>query len=179
MLRRSVFLLMFLAVMNINLIQAATIHYGAPNQSTPGNERQTPTKLLTRYMIKIRNLQHNLKMRIPDYPLGSLAGARAADTRWAKTIIQNQEAMTQIYAENRSASSRGRDLQVAFHINDGEIIFISGDTSLAEYKSDPAQPSVIQLTATSHGPRIQAATKLTAQGMKIQATVGCNGCHSS
>jgi len=152
-------------------------------QATEYSERilayqQAAAKTHPRYLEKIDASKTRLKERIPVYAYGSFYGACPTDTLWAKTIIQNPTVMAEVYAENRVETDlRSPDVQIAFTLKDGEILF-EGDVLLAQYKADPMQRSFIRMTDTTAGPRVAATTQLTTQGMALQATAGCTGCHS-
>lgn len=132
-----------------------------------------------RYLVKIEAVKTRLKNTIPLYTFGSFYGACPNDTLWATNTIQTPAMMAEIYAENHVDKTQDRQpVQVAFTITEGEIFF-QGTTQLGSYKANPEQNSVVRVTSTVNGPRIAATTALTPEGMTLQATAGCIGCHSS
>jgi len=141
--------------------------------------RVLTTKLHQQYLDKIQTVKNRLKRKIPPYPLGSFYGACRKDTSWSKSTVMNQETMKQIYAENRTGNDpKKQKAQIAFSINAGKIRFASNN-SLLQYKANPEQKSVIRVTSTTNGHRIAATTNLTMQGLSMQETTGCMGCHNS
>jgi hypothetical protein len=137
---------------------------------------QLTAKTHPRYLAKVEKAKAQLKQQIPYYLHGSFYGACAADTLWAQTMIENPEIMAAIYAENSLPQSPSPALAELTHFAE-QGGFPSRAHFLTSYKADPAQPSIIRLTATVSGPRIAATTQLTAEGLSVQAAKGCVGCH--
>ncbi len=128
------------------------------------------------YLKQVEVRQTKLREATPHYQSGSFYGALPADTRWAKQRITDRQIMERTYAENRYPQKE-----------------LASQVVIAEHNPRRANPALPQLTRyiapndpaagdlrpvhTSAGIRIPATTLLTAEGMQLQANVGCGGCH--
>ena len=176
--KRTISMSMILCLLSSSFGYAVSAPNAAVRSKRIVEYQQATARTHPRYLAKIEAIKTRLRQRIPSYVFGSFYGACPTDTLWAKAIVQNPEAMVEIYAENQiERRLDAQPVQIAFSISEGEIFFQDVNT-LGRYKADPGQHSVIQMTSTQNGPRVAASTVLTEEGMALQATAGCAGCHS-
>ena len=152
-----------------------------PDRTTVGSAQLSSYRVATdlqhsQYLRQVERRLKRLREATPYYANGSFYGALPADTRWAKRRIADRQIMQETIAENQYPQE-----------------LPASQVAVTERNPQRANPTLPQLTRyiaqndqsagelrpvdTPQGVRIPATTLLTAEGLQLQATVGCGGCH--